>query len=109
MRNVYFIVEGEENIDYFNALVGRSPRWETCTETDKTVYLTPGLNRTLIGDAIVGNRLDVIEILDKSKIDWNKPCLYLPIIGSLRPLQLSLAIERYEIAQFLIDHGAKIE
>ncbi len=67
------------------------------------------MNRNLIGDAIVHSRLDAIEILWKSKVSWNDPCFTQFGGISLTPLQFALAIQRYEIAQFLIDHGARIE
>jgi ankyrin repeat protein len=67
------------------------------------------MSRTIIGDAIAKNRLDVIEILHKSSnINWNKICCSM-FNRNFSPLQFALAIKRYEIAQFLIDHGAKIE
>lgn len=41
-------------------------------------------------------------------MDWNKACC--TITGkNFTPLKFALAIQRYEIAQFFIDHGARIE
>jgi len=109
MRQVSFVFEEEENLDYLKEF-GYVLVKKTCMKTKKVFYeLPPYYKRTLIGDAIVGNRLDVIKMLDKAKVDWNKSCFNFCNAPNLKPLQLSLAIQRYDIAQFLIDHGARIE
>lgn len=68
-----------------------------------------GFFRTFIGEIICKNRIDLIEILQKMfSVDWNKK--YCTAVGKdFTPLQFALTIKRYEIAQFLIDHGARIE
>lgn len=65
--------------------------------------------RTFIGDVIAKNRLDVMQILQRtSVIDWNREC-FIVMNAKYTPLQFALATKRYEIAQFLLDHGARIE
>jgi len=106
MRDVAFLYEGEENLDYLIYLFPLVKK--TCRTTNKVGYETSGFQRNLISDSIINNRLDVIETLNKAKTDWNRICC--KAMGSFyTPLQLSLAIKRYDIAQFLIDHGVRIE
>lgn len=107
MRSVAYVYEDEENTDYLKEL-GVIPTKKTCMTTKKAFFDIQGAQRTLIGDAIVNDRLDVIKILGNSKIDWNKHC-FMWWSTSYTPLQFSIAIKRYDIAQFLIDHGARIE
>lgn len=107
MRLISFVYEDEENTDFLKTLIYMQKI--TCTTTKKIFYATSSdFKRNLIGDAIVKNRLDVIKILEKSKTDWNKICC---VVGNYTytPLEFSLATKRYDIAQFLLDHGAIIE
>jgi len=107
MRSIGFLLEGEENLDYLKELDYKSER-RVCVKTKK-VFFPVSMNRTFIGDLIARNRLDIIEILQKTSIiDWNKACCNAMNIY-FSPLQFALVIKRFEIAQFLIDHGAKIE
>lgn len=111
MRTITYVYEDEEeNLDYLVEL-GFTGKKQICAKTQQVFFHIPtyyNFQRNLISDAIVYDRLDVIEILEKTKIDWNKHCM---LYGNINftPLQLSLAAKRYEIAQFLIDHGARIE
>lgn len=111
MRSVNFFHEGEENLNYLKDL-GYEVQKRTCVKSRKEylAVMAPGsFSRTLIAEVIVKNRIDIIEILQKMfPVDWNKKCC--TAVGrDYTPLQLALTIKRYEIAQFLIDHGARIE
>jgi len=111
MRTVNFFYEEEENLDYM-AKLGYGVEKRTCAKSKKAFSLLKapaGFLRTFIGEVIAKNRIDIIEILQQmSLVDWNKKCC--TTNGrDFTPLQFALTIERYEIAQFLIDHGARIE
>lgn len=113
---VEFLYEEEENVGYIVEL-GYEAKKEICVKSKKVFFhVSPfKFSRTFIGEVISKNRLDVIEILQKTietlqkkPVDWNKTCC--TVMGTnFTPLQFALAIKRYEIAQFLIDHGARIE
>lgn len=110
-RKIGFFIEQEENLDYLQHL-GYSVSKKTCAKSRKEclqISAPGGFSRTFIGELICKNRLDIIEMLQKMfKIDWNKNCC--TALGiNFPPLQLALAIERYEIAYFLIEHGARIQ
>jgi DNA polymerase III epsilon subunit-like protein len=105
LRKVTFVYEEEENIDYLNEFRYVAKNHPT---TKKVVVETHNFSRNIIADIIIHNRFDVIELLEKTAIDWNKPCCM--IWGkNYTPLQFSLATRRYEIAQLLIDYGVRIE
>ena len=111
MRKINFFYEGEENLDYLQEFDCKIEK-KICAKSKKVFFHINSpinMSRSLRGDVIAKNRLDVVEILQKSgKIDWNKACC--TIIGvNYTPLQFALVIKRYEIAQFLIDHGVRIE
>ena len=111
IRPVSFFLPEEENLDYMLDL-GYKIEKKTCVKS-KQEYLAVaapgGFSRTLIGEIIAKNRIDIIEMLQKMfLVDWNKKCC--KAIGvEFTPLQFALTIKRYEIAQFLLDHGARIE
>ena len=109
-RNIDFFYEGEENLEFLEKLGNKTTK-KICAKSRKE-YLRLSVSRivrTFIGELICKNRIDIIEMLQKMfTIDWNKTCC--TSIGmDFSPLQLALTIERYEIAQFLIDHGARID
>ena len=109
MKQVNFFYEGEEDLNYLSVWGCESER-QICVKSKRAFYTDPlQMRRTFIGELIAKNRLDVIEILHKmGKADWIRVCCC--VMGvDYTPLQFALAIKRYEIAQFLIDHGAKIE
>jgi ankyrin repeat protein len=113
--NVGFLNDYEENINYLTKF-GCKAEKKVCVKSGKSFFLFPKENsfsfiykRNFIGDAIAKNRIDVIEVLQKmSKVNWNTVCCTIRYTN-YTPLQFALAIERYEIDQFLIDHGARIE
>lgn len=116
MVEISFIYEDEENPNYLTDLGYRFER-KICVKSKKAFYPVNAnglsISRTFIGELICKNRLDIIEMLQvwkKNLIDWNSVCFTAKLHGTnFTPLQLALAIKRYEIAQFLIDHGARIE
>lgn len=116
MKDIVFLFEEEEKTEYLLDL-GYSLERKVCVKTNKPFYLinanSLSISRTFIGELICKDRLDIIKILQYWKhkgIDWNATCFASKLHGkTFTPLQLSLAIKRYEIAQFLIDHGARIE
>lgn len=115
LNDVGFVYDYEENPDYLTTF-GCEVQKLTCVKTGNSFFRFPiskslqfRYRRNFIGDAISKNRLDVIELLQKmGKVDWNKICCHIQYTD-YTPLQFALAIERYEIAQFLVDHGARIE
>ncbi len=116
ISDIAFLHEGEEESNYMREfdceiknITGKEPRKNIIIFYNPTRRVNVSYKRTFLGEAIVKNRLDIIEILQKMIIkDWNKVCCTIDGID-YTPLQFSLAIKRYEIAQFLIDHGARIE
>ncbi|MCE5315984.1 MAG: hypothetical protein LLG04_01295 [Parachlamydia sp.] len=112
MRKITYIYEDEDQINYLKDLdlTDFHVTRKICTRTKKPFFdFTFPFTRTFIGDAIAKNRLDFIEVLQKAKFDWNKICVTGGSIGTFTPLQYALFLKRYEIAQFLINHGARIE
>lgn len=118
MSSIGFLYEDEEDINYLVDLGYDEELERKVCEKSKRPFCkintnTLGIARTFIGELICKNRLDIIEMLQawqKPSIDWNKPCFVSTFHGtSCTPLQLALTIKRYEIVQFLIDHGAWIE
>ncbi len=109
MNTLGFLYEGEEDSGYMEEL-GYPGEVKVGIENKERVIVFPMVNikRTLIGTAICKNRLDVIKILHKMSVDLNRPCFSLNG-EDFTPLQFSLVANRYDIAQFLINHGAKIE
>lgn len=109
MNNLGFLYEGEEDPAYMEEL-GYPRQTRVGIENKERVIVFPmaDFKRTLMGAAICKNRLDVIKMFQKISVDLNKTCCSLNG-QDFTPLQFSLAIKRYEIAQFLIDHGARIE
>lgn len=113
--DIRFLYEGEEDHNYMREFgyevkntVGMDPKINILIFFDSNRRCAVNYKRTFIGEAIAKNRIDIIEILQKTAVkDWNKVCCTIEGID-YTPLQFSLAIHRYEIAQFLIDHGAKI-
>lgn len=114
-RYIGFLYEDEEDTDYLRNFDVKSALRKEITESDRIIFLTCDFNfaRTFIGEVIAKNRLDVIEMLQKKSVDWNRICCTISDrslqVISYTPLQFSLLAKRYEIAQFLIDHGARIE
>lgn len=115
LNDVGFLHIYEENPDYLLKFSCNAEKIK-CVKTGEEFFKFPIVNsiqfiykRNFIGDAISKNRLDVLEVVQKmSKVDWNKVCARIGYF-EYTPLQFALAIERYDIAQFLIDHGARIE
>jgi hypothetical protein len=111
MRPVGFFFPGEEDLDYMKDL-GYKIEKKTCVKSkqDYLAVMAPGcFSRTFIGELIAKNRIDIIKILQKmSTVDWNYKCCNALGMG-FTPLHFALTIKRYEIAQFLLDHGARIE
>jgi hypothetical protein len=117
MRELKFIFEGEENLNYFEHL-GKPLHKTICAKTKRGFFLVNSnlpMTRSFIGDVIVKNRLDIIEMLQQIyPIDWRKVCCTIKYNSttppvSYTPLQFSLLIKRYDIAQYLINLDVKIE
>lgn len=108
MRDNAFIIDGEEPTDYCTTFFGHKLQEITCINSKRKFYHSPKYKRSFIGDAIVWNQLGVLAMLKQAKVDLNRICAE-GFGKSYTPLQFSLATGRYEIAQFLIDSGVKIE
>jgi uncharacterized pyridoxamine 5'-phosphate oxidase family protein len=113
MREIKFLFEGKDNLDYFDHLV-KKPNKTICAKTKRGFFLVnPPITISFIGDVIAKNRLDIIEMLQQIyPIDWRKVCCtvkYHNSTSSYTPLQFSLLFKRYDIAQYLINMGVKIE
>lgn len=112
--DINFLYEGEEDPNYMKEL-GFEVRNITGMDPKIPIIIffktncNANYKRSFIGEVIAKNRLDIIEILNNLNVnDWNFICC--KVNGTdYTPLQFSLAIKRYEIAQFLINHGARIE
>lgn len=108
MSEIGFLYPEDENPDYLLEFAF-APQKKNCTKSKRDFFAFQGsFKRNLVGCVICKDRLDVIEILQKSSIDLNKICCEVNGM-SFTPLQFALAIKRYEIVQFLIDNGARIE
>lgn len=111
-REVNFIWDEKENLDYITEL-GFTAEKKVCVKSKRAFYpISPlRMSRTFIGDAIVQNRLDILQLLYKlHPIDFNRPCCKLMSTNRiLTPLQFSLAIKRYDISMFLIDLEVSVE
>lgn len=115
MRSVGFVFEEEEDLSFVreifsNALVVK----KSCMETKRgVVSVSHTFKRNLIGDAIAKNRINIIEMLGKKTVNWNKPCLSFQISQNYEkkytPLQYALLMKREDIVLYLITHGAFIE
>lgn len=106
-RKVQFLCESEEDTSYFDIFFN-APGLIVDKKTQKKFYIFNDYKRTLVADVILMNRLDILKMLSKMKVDLNKVCL-LSYDFSLKPLNLALAARKYEIAQFLLDQGVNIE
>jgi hypothetical protein len=109
MTEVGFFYEGEEDLGYVEELGQTMQKFEGVENKEKVFVFVGGeFKRSLIGAAICKNRLDVVEMLYRMSVDLNNLCCISRGRG-FKPLQLALAINRYDIAQFLVCHGAAIE
>jgi|GEM_PF-4999841 len=116
MRGVSFLYQDEENLLYLED-IGVKHEKKVCSKSlkeyfstyyyDSIIGRTRCMERTFIGDVIAKDRLDVLEIVDGTiQIDWDKTCCKTQM-GKFTPLQFALISKRYEIAAFIIDHGAR--
>lgn len=111
MRMVGFAYEDEEDLSFVKNIFPDAAILKfNCLTTKKALTASSyRFRRNLIGDAIAMNRLDIIEMLVKNIVDWNRPCLQFDNGAAYSPLHYSLVMNRDDIALYLITHGVYIE
>ena len=66
--SIRFNYEDEENLDYMLDLGFNSPKKYVCVKSKKPFVCYEGeISRTIIGEAIAKNRLDVLKVLQKKQ------------------------------------------
>lgn len=114
MRRFNFLYENIEDYAHMKEL-GYNVQKFSCAKTNRTFAafdnILGQLQRSFIGALIANDRLDILKVMKNLKstfINWNMAC-FTENGRNYSPLQFALATKRYEIAQFLIDIGVRIE
>ena len=102
-----FIFEDEDNCNWYVEWFGPLPSRKTCVKSHR-IYLPITMEKTFISNAIAQGRLEIIQMLQELyPIDWNRKCCTI-YTAPISPLKLALIHKQHEIAEFLMDHGAKM-